>query len=604
MKAIKKLLYELYKNFKLIFRNWSSLVLIILAPLLLILLVGYSMSGDSLHDIHIGVVAQDNIDLSEFQKNITGMAELEKYSNLASCLGDMALAKTHICIAIEGNLTPEGGDTLPNGKVDFYIDNTRMKISLPLLTQIKDFFGITSERISLVSTETIFDNLQNFLGFLNDRIDDMEEAKNEADSIRLDLIERRKQLVDVRDDFKPKYLLVKKFQKEVHTYADMTENATSEFFTAFDTIEAKNNEIRQALANLSATLDNASSQMKNLNLTQLNMTYSNMTLTPSDINLSLVFESMDLLNNAVDEAGNDVAGIKESANKTFELMNNATAALDGVVAELDRIDELLESEINRTDKYIEMINASVAKMDVVLADSRAKIKEVSRFDSSITEQLIRPLTQSFTKVRTGVEDIQLAFPVLLTTVIVFISLLFSNIITLLEIYNKAYTRNILAPVNDLVYTAGLALTNFIIIIFQIGVLLAVAQLSFGMAITSHLGSVLLVAILLTLTFIFIGMIIGYLSSNIQTSILISTFTALIFFLFSDMLNALEAMPKFAALIASYNPVVIANAMFRQIMFFNIPLQFMIKDLMILAAYCILTGGLLLLVSKIKNKKRF
>lgn len=605
-----KTLFEIYKNFKLIFRNWSSLVLIIIAPLLLILLVGYSLSGETLHDINIGVIAPDTLSLDEFQQNVTGIAVITKYNDVNSCLADMVLQRSHICLEITGEFNSEGGDTnaneIPSGDVKFYYDNTRMKTTLPLMTQIKDFFGLTSERISLISTQTIFDNLQNFVGYLSGRIDDLEESKKEAESIRQDLIERREQLVKVRNDFRPKYLAVKAVQKDVHKYSDSFTNSTDSLIGSLDQLKSAIKVAEQSASIISnpvlpnITLPNAS--LPNITLPNITIpSIPNITIPRAPKNVTI---GNYILNISSSELEGRIDYVKSRAVVTRNEAANVTGTFDDAVKQLDDIDALLEGEIKRTDSYIVKINQSVEKMDAIIAEARGKLKEISRFDSSDAEKIVKPITQEFLQLRGGVKGVQLAFPILLTTVIVFISLLFANIITLLEIYNRAYTRNILAPVNDLLYTAGMALTNFIVVFFQVCILLLVAQFKFNVDIAGHIWQILPVIIIMVFIFVFIGMIVAYLSNNIQTSILITTFVALAFFLLSDLLNTLEAMPIIAAAVAKLNPVVVANAMFRKIIFFDIPLSALTAELAVLLAYLIATGVLLVCISKRKNKRRF
>ncbi|MDP2749713.1 MAG: ABC transporter permease [Nanoarchaeota archaeon] len=625
--SIAKIPNEILKNFKLIFRNWSSLALIILAPLVLILLVGYSFSGEKLHDIKIGVVASDNLDLSELQRNVTGIAEIVRYETISGCLLDMALEESHICLEVTGNLSQAGASNseIPTGEVKFYFDNTRMKTTLPLLTQIKDFFGLTSERISLVSTQTVLDNLQNFISYLSQRIDDIESAKTEAETIRLDLIDRRKQLVKVRDDFRPKYLAVKSFQTKVHKNLNSFTNSSDSLIKSLDDLETATDYLQDKifintslnLLNKSISLPFNNSLNNSLNLpfnNSLNLSllqnFSNSLSNSLENALDFNFSSLaptpfksQVTNISVSEIKSQIISVRGKVNATSEDIKNITVSLDDAIAQLDAIDALLEGEIARTDRYIVKIDQSVKRIDAIVKESRSKINEISKFDSSLAQKLIKPITQSFQQLKSGVKNIQLAFPILLTTVIVFISLLFANIIALLEIYNKAYTRNILAPVDDVIYTIGIALTNFIVVSFQIFVLLLVAQFSFKIAIASHIWSMLPVLILLVFIFVFLGMIIAYISNNIQTSILITTFGALVFFLLSDILNALESMPKPAAIVAMYNPVVIANSMFRKILFFDIPLKYMTFELGLLFLYAVITFILLVLISKKKNKQR-
>src|SRR3989344_8005461 len=151
---MNRLLTEIIKNFKLIFRNWSSLVLIILAPLFLILLVGYSFSGETLHDINIGVIADSKTNIDLFTKNISSFAQVTRYPSLGSCLLDLKDENAHLCVEIKGTLQTSDGK-IPQGEIKVHYDNTRKRVSLLLLSQIKEYFGLTAQEISLISTQTI-----------------------------------------------------------------------------------------------------------------------------------------------------------------------------------------------------------------------------------------------------------------------------------------------------------------------------------------------------------------------------------------------------------------------------------------------------------------
>ena len=245
----------------------------------------------------------------------------------------------------------------------------------------------------------------------------------------------------------------------------------------------------------------------------------------------------------------------------------------------------------------------MAEIELILRQAEEKLEAFKGMDPEISSKIVRPITQKFTAIIKELRKIQLAFPVVLLIVAIFISVIFSNIITSIEINNKAYARNILAPVNDTIFVAGMAVTNFLIVIFQVAVLLAVAQARFGVDVISKLQDLAPIIVVLVFTFVFVGMIISYLVRNPQTSILLSTFVALAFFLFSDALNALEAMPALASSIASHNPIVIVGSMLRKILFFDIQLQQLSSDFIVLACYAAIAFLLLVLFSKIKNKQR-
>lgn len=566
MKALEKLMFEVYKNFKLIFRNWSSTALIILAPLLLILLIGYSFSGEQLQGIKIGVAATDYTLVNEFAANVSNFATIIQYSNINQCILDMKYEKAHICLEIKGSIAP-GQGTFTTGDIKFYYDNTRKKTSLLLMSQIKEFFGLTSEKISLISTEQIFSNIQDILNFLAGQISNIDEAKNEAEKIKASLIERRDKLVTVRDEFEPRYTYVKSLQEDFNKNAEAFQNDTESIIVS--------------LENIKSTLI----AIKSLNLVPENSTeYAS-------------------LENSIDSINNDIEKISSASNSASREIEKLSDSVNEIVSELDMINQSLGEEITSTEEYIVTIDRSVQQMTLISEEASAKVENLSSVDPSLAEKISKPISQSFSALIAEIKDVQLAFPILLSTIIIFISIIFANVITSMELGNKAYVRNILAPVNDILYTTGIALTNFIIIFFQVAVLLVVTQTRFMVDVYSHLDVMIPVIIVIILLFVFIGMILAYLAKNIQTSILISTFIALAFFLFSDTINALESMPVLAAKIAAFNPVVIVNSIFRKAIFFDIPLSQMQNEFFLLLAYMGIVLVLLIIVSKVKNKLR-
>jgi ABC-type polysaccharide/polyol phosphate export permease len=200
--------------------------------------------------------------------------------------------------------------------------------------------------------------------------------------------------------------------------------------------------------------------------------------------------------------------------------------------------------------------------------------------------------------------VQASYPVILATITIFISMLFSNLVTILEINSKAYIRDLLAPVNDIIFTLGLAITNFITVMAQLFVLLIVGEFRFGLNILANLPEILPIVCLLIIIFMLLGMCFAYLTSTTQTSILLTTFLALGFFMLSDAFTPLEAMNPTASAIASLNPVGIGTSMLRMTILFDVPIYFMIADLAILVLYVLAFSVALLIISKIRNKKRF
>lgn len=630
---MRKLLYEIGKNFRLMFRNWTTLALLILAPLILILLVGYAFNSDEMHGIKIGMIQSPGISLDTFISNVSSYATVVKYDTVEPCIKDMVLEKTHICLTFRGSFSSGNFTTIPGGEITFYNDNTRIKITTALISELKDFFGVTAEQISVVSAQGIFDNIQNLLFFLRERMDDVNKVKFEALQIKKDLTERKQKLMEVRDSFLPKYNLMKDAQKKINNYTLVFNATYTDFYNEVNKTHKIISQMRPVLSRMDGLVNNVT----NFNITNIttlpDINITNITTLP-DVNITnnitnnisaeanlttnvtlpdvgTLNETISqrwltkssLLNSSINLLDLELAKMLNITNLTRKQYFDLKEQFDSVVIELDLIKELLDDEIDRTDYYIYQIDQSLEKIVQVTDGLNSKMQSLLSLDPGLAQKLVKPIAQNFTALLANIKNIQLSFPLLLAAIGLFISLLFSNIVTLLEVHSKAYLRNIIAPVNDIIYTSGLVVTNFIIILFQVGILLIIAQTRFEVNVIGHLGQLLFVTMLFILIFIFLGMIIAYLFKSVQASVLTTTFVALLVYLFSDAVAPLEAMPQLAATIAALNPVVLLEGIAKKLLLFDFGLYYMQTEIILLGVYAAVLLGILIIVSKIRNKRR-
>jgi hypothetical protein len=264
---------------------------------------------------------------------------------------------------------------------------------------------------------------------------------------------------------------------------------------------------------------------------------------------------------------------------------------------------MLDNEIQKTDEYIKKIDISVEKVNELQKTLNKNLIKLSKLNPSLAEKLIKPIVQSFEPIQSKLPDIKLVFPVLLSLVIVFISMLFSNIVTLREINSDSYFRNLITPMDDIIFTVGLIVTNLIVVQIQVIVLLCVAQLKFNIDILSNFSQIFLICLLFSIIFVFLGMIFAYIFDNEQTSILVTTFSAISIYLFSNVITPLETMPILAAKLASLNPFVISQKIFKEFIIFQIPLEFLVNDIINLIIYLNVSFVLLVIISKYKNLKK-
>jgi ABC-type multidrug transport system permease subunit len=631
-----KIIYELYKNFKIIFRNVSSISLLIIGPLLLILLIGYAFSGDKVHGIQIGIKAADYSTISPFLENFTGIGEIKSYSDIDLCVLDMKKEETHICLEFSDDFASV--QEFSQGQIVFYYDNSRKGLSNELIKGINDYLGLTSEQISIESAQTMLGNIETLVVFLDRRNDDLLLLINESVRIRDELLLRKQRLIEFRDDFNPKYASVKEMQTRLDIIAadidegyDAFDKDTEDFQDDLDDLEEDVEHLVDDIDqedyflyhlgdsyhlstnvsylkghNLSYSLvDWRKLQIVGDNIVFVNAS-SNRTYTIDPANL----DSLDIFGLTLVAFKGRIADVRTSVDtmdrnvtQFHDAIRQQKKEFDDAVELLDTLKILVDEDIKASDEYIAKIELSTLKIQELRKSLSDNLEQLSKLNPSLAEKLIKPILRSYEPLDSDLENIEVSFPTLLTLIVVFISILFANIVTLTELNSKAYLRNLIAPVNDLVFMLGLILTNFFVVMFQVIVLMAVAQMKFKIDMFSIFWPTMLVVTLLSLIFIFIGMIIAYTFNNEQSSILTATFTSLAFFLFSNIVTPLEAMPPLATGIALNSPFVLAQSVFKKLIMYQLPLGISIIELAKLAAYCLLFFFILVLVAKTKNRSR-
>ncbi|MBU1199542.1 MAG: ABC transporter permease [Nanoarchaeota archaeon] len=594
---IKLLFNEFKKNIKILFRNWTSLFLLVIVPVILILLIGYAFSSDEITGTSIGVVSQEGINITPLINDVSAYAIIQEFDTIDACLVEMALQKIHICINLEGLILEEkimisGFENIPSGKVTYYYDNTRKKVALIMVQNIQDFFGLKSEQISIESTENIIENIQSLIGFINERKNDIIQIREESISIERQLIERNEKLESVREDFIPKYMLIKDLQNKLHNYSSELDSATEKLTTTIDTVIISLKEVSNITINISSEgLINQTDDMTDevTNGAADNITY----------NVLFNMHLNELFNNLTKQ----LLELSDLINVTNAKFHSGISMIDDTISQIDTIKNFLDEEIERNNAYVTKINKSIVRIDEVTTELDDKLNQLNKLNPETAKKLIKPIISDYNKLLKNATNIQLSFPQLLAMIIMFISLLFSNTSTLMEINNKAYQRNLIAPLNDTVYVIGMLFTWVVIVFFQILVLFIVAQTKLGIMISQIFWQISLISLLLISIFILLGMLFAYLFRTIQISILITTFTALILFLFSNALAPLEAMPGFARLLSQHNPLVIGEFLYKEVQLFGIPMTTLATSIFLLVIFALALLFIVIALAKNRNKKR-
>ena len=141
-----------------------------------------------------------------------------------------------------------------------------------------------------------------------------------------------------------------------------------------------------------------------------------------------------------------------------------------------------------------------------------------------------------------------------------------------------------------------------IVLLQLGVVFGVAAYFFRGEIVNLLLNTLGVLFLVISLFVLLGMVLGYIFNNQETSSLGAMFVSSILLFFSNTILPLESLPSTFKDIAMFNPFVVSESMLREIILFNAGFMSIINYVYILSGFILVLIVLLVSLRLIKKRE--
>lgn len=592
----KKMILKLFfKNLKIIFRSPLTIVLLILAPILLMFIVGFTYSGEKINDVNVGLIEynEDFFDFRDIKIVPYNLGDLD--ASRQKCISDMKLSKVAMCVYFEPIKDNRGN--LINANVYYYVDNTRPKIS-DILIRIFDY--AIEEKTKEISKKTVTD----IFSEIKDTVVFMKESKTLVDQIEANLTYARKN-IETMNKLYDVYII--DFNEE---YSNIESTQTQLVFD-IDQFNSKKKSLSTSLISLESNLDETGSELLasenklgsiifNLeSFAKLNPTIYNYV---NKDDLVSIKSSMSSLRDDMENNQELISNLNSNLNSIN--LNEFNSNLDEIFKKLDEISTQVNSmgsEIDKFEKDLKEKEEEVKKINEEIGNRLNYFEELSNKDASkITEPIVREREDLFKNFKT----VHQLAPTVVILVLLFIGLLLSNVLVSLEINSKAYFRNLLSPISQWQFIFALFLTSLVIILFQVLFLLIIMNYSFGIKnILFNLLPLFIIIIHVLLVFILLGIFLAYLFESIQVSILVTTFLMLFLFLLSGIIVPIEIMPSYIGNLVLLNPVVIGEDLIRQLFFFN-TLNLSYFTLFMMYVYIIILIFLIGFASDRRKKKLF
>jgi hypothetical protein len=550
------------KNLKTVSRNWVYFIILFVCPVLLILISGLMLNSNDFKNLKIGVVDLD----PGYEFKLAGMKNLADYDTIADCLTSLSDSKSSICLYAYDNQGVH--------QIEIYIDNTNSIVEM----YSKQFIlsNIVSEQANILDQtfSTINSKITLYSSSIASSRVELVNASKELDDQEKVLLQYQSDLTQVRSDFNQVYYPLKNMQPDIRNLQSNLRKNRQDLLNNITMFRQKKLEMQGQITTLQNFLIGK--------LSQNDYSFSSSILSGILIDLD-----------SIDRTLSDIEST-QSSTSLINIIDNLDAVivkLDNVKATLDRLDTGLAASIEKTRASRDRINYFISELDKAVGElaSFSQIASSSKISTEFKNAF--DITQ---------DPVFLAFPLLISIIITFTSLVLSNMFILKQVNKPSYFRDIITPTWDISFIIADYLINLFFVSVQAAVLFSIGVFWFGMPISSLF--IFAIPIFLTSSvFIFIGMSVAYLIKNHNLSMLLTIFFVMLLIIMSDLITPSVLSGRVMQFFISLNPFVILNKVLISILILHKPIMVILPHLSRLATLLLMTGIITYLSKKVSKE---
>lgn len=536
------------KNLLLLIRSKSSAFMILFGPLFIILLVGLAFTGSSSYELALGYYAPESSPLVDrFVENMQGEGfTVEQFLSVEECTARLKQGSLQACMAFPPDFAIQNNKT---NEIVFYVDESRTNFVYQIIESVSSNLGVESAELSKDLTNDILEVLWRTEEGIDDALaqairakagisgllQDTEGASSATEGI--DLENEQVETQGLEDD-------VDELSELLEDLQSSTGSLLSKADTLVDELEGASYS-SEAFATFSSGVDS------------LRTTVTNNEDDAEEV-LNLYEEDLDTLKGALDEMEEKLSEADDARGEVLNLLGDVKREAQDALDDLDALKAKLES-----------LTATISNLRITSSDTISK-----------------PIVTKIEYLSSKSSKLSFMFPYLLMLVVMFIGLLLSGTLIIMEKKSKSSFRTFCTPTSDSLFMIGNFLTTLAILFVQLGVLLALAYYFIGDLLISNLNVALGILFLGVVFFILLGMAVGYVLSSQEAVTMISISLGSIFLFLSNLVLPLETLSSELRAVTAYNPYVMTSEALRRALLFGTPFDQLYRELAILAGYSV------------------
>ncbi len=550
-----KLVSVIKKNFKLLLRNKTSAIVVLLGPLLIILLIGLAFNNSgSDYSLSIGYYTESHTNATDaFIFGLEDKYEVNEFESENLCIDSVKKGTTNICIIFPGGLVL---DDEVQDDIHLYVDESRINLVDTVISRISSIIGISAESTSKDLTSSLLTTITLTKTELESNLFRAVNIKQNTDSLISDS-------ESVSTDISSMDL-------------DMGSVDIGSVDSKVDSLYSKADSIKDDALD---AIDEVKSLLIDLGYDTNSTEYLAFQGYYTDINDSDINASYQSVISKLDDANDDLEDMEDKISSADNKRANIVSKIDDIKSDLGSV----KSDITQLKSSLESISTSISEIKVFSAES-----------------IVNPITTTIKPVGTTAQASTYLIPSLIILIIMFIGIMLSGTSIIIDKMSSASFRNFTAPTKDSFYLISYYITNIIVLLIQIMVIGGLAIYFLKFSALSNLPLAFLIIFLACSLFIFIGMGFGYLFQSQEGVTIASLSFASVLLFVSNLIIPLETTPLLVQQIARYNPYMILSDILKKVMIFNANIIEIIPDLGLIIGYIILIFILILIIQRLSK----
>lgn len=542
------------KNIKILMRSKSSAFVILLAPLLIVIIIGTGFHQENQTGITIGTFVPQQNELS--QRYINNLQEsnttIKEYQDQKSCENAIKTNEILACIVFPEDLEIRDGN---QNIFKIYVDESRMNLVYQIISSLSTKFQTENKEISREFTNQLLTILSQVNKINNENINTINTLEKQTEKTKNNLNSTTNTLKSVDDeDIKINIMML----------ADNIGDIEREF----------SNLRNKAKKTLEASIKII--EKEEYNGTEIDELQSTLNSLESSINNSQqAIDQMRILQRQLETASENV---KEIRNKLSESRTIRIQSIEDL--------ERLQMEINENINQIKVLKENMNQIQT----------KISSFKLSDAESIVSPIDTEINPVTTH-DKVTYSFPYLLQMVILFVGIMLSGMLIFMEKDSKAYLRTYTTPLKHSFFRNMNFITALIILLFQTFLILLFVNILLNVPLMPNIFLTFATIILSTTFFILLGMLIGYIFSTNEAIMMSSIALGSIMIFFSNLILPLETLSQTVRNITKFNPYVLGSEAIRKTVLFNAGITELKFEFITLATFSLTLIIIILVINK-------